>query len=203
MEARLAKQPASQNLHTTAGLTAAKNTTVTNDNNVFISAQCRIKTILPKDQKNTDPAYGQWGKPWPKDTYMSGGSFLLRLYYSHLIFLWLRQRFSTNTWKRWMCTGPKRREWSLMCKFLVKILRCTDTLHWFPGMKLNFAGQVTSCFYPEMQISRLARSMICTWRVTWPIFILLWEQLPKPPRRPLARNHNIPWQSSCILTSRK
>jgi len=87
MEARLAKQPASQNLHTTAGLTAAKNTTVTNDNNVFISAQCRIKTILPKDQKNTDPAYGQWGKPWPKDTYMSGGSFLLRLYYSHLIFL--------------------------------------------------------------------------------------------------------------------
>ena len=79
MEARLSKQLASQNLHTTTGLMAAKNT-ITNDNTVFISAQCHIKTILPRDQKNTDPAYGQWGKPWPKDTYMSSGSFLSLLY---------------------------------------------------------------------------------------------------------------------------
>jgi len=79
MEACLSKQLASQNLHTTAGLMAAKNT-ITNDNTVFISAQCHIKTILPRDQKNTDPAYSQWGKPWPKDTYMSSGSFLSLLY---------------------------------------------------------------------------------------------------------------------------
>jgi len=81
MEARLLKQPmASQHLHTTAGLTAAKNT-LTNDNTVFISAQCRIKTASAKDQKNTDPAYGQWGKPWPKETYMSGVSFPLSLHF--------------------------------------------------------------------------------------------------------------------------
>ena len=84
MEARLSKQPASQNLHTTAGLTAAKNTIA--DNTVFISAQCRIKTLAPKDQKNTDPAYGQWGKPWPKDTYMSGKSFPFLSIHPRLIF---------------------------------------------------------------------------------------------------------------------
>lgn len=73
MEARLTKQPiASQQLHTTAGLIAAKNNTITSENTVFITAQCRIKTTSAKDQKSTDPSYGQWGKPWPKDTYMSG-----------------------------------------------------------------------------------------------------------------------------------
>ena len=93
MEARLSKQPMpSQHLHTTAGLTAAKNT-LTNDNTVFISAQCRIKTASAKDQKNTDPTYGQWGKPWPKDTYMSGVSFPLFLTSSCLNFL---KRFLMN-----------------------------------------------------------------------------------------------------------
>ena len=73
MEARLTKQPiASQQLHTTAGLIAAKNNMITSENTVFITAQCRIKTTSAKDQKSTDPSYGQWGKPWPKDTYMSG-----------------------------------------------------------------------------------------------------------------------------------
>lgn len=67
------KQPiAPQQLHTTTGLTAAKNNTITGENMVFITAQCRIKTTSVKDQKSTDPSCGQWGKPWPKDTYMSG-----------------------------------------------------------------------------------------------------------------------------------
>jgi hypothetical protein len=75
MDAQLMKQPiASQQLHTTAGLTAAKNIMVTGDNTVFIMAQCRIKSMSTKEQKNTDPSCGQWGKPWPKDAYMSGKS---------------------------------------------------------------------------------------------------------------------------------
>ncbi|KAF8886423.1 kinase-like domain-containing protein [Gymnopilus junonius] len=59
MDARITKQPVGQQLHTTA------------DNNVFITAQCRIKSTSVKDQKTTDPSCGQWGKPWPKDAYMS------------------------------------------------------------------------------------------------------------------------------------
>ncbi|KAF8959843.1 hypothetical protein BDZ97DRAFT_1906085 [Flammula alnicola] len=72
MDARMTKQPIAQQLHTTAGLTAAKSSMVTDDSNVFITAQCRIKSPSLKDQKNTDPSCGQWGKPWPKDAYMSG-----------------------------------------------------------------------------------------------------------------------------------
>ncbi|KAF8908220.1 kinase-like domain-containing protein [Gymnopilus junonius] len=72
MEACLMKQPAVlQALHTTAGLSAAKSNMVTGDNKVFIEAQCCIKTALLCDQKHTDPGCGQWGKPWPKDAYMS------------------------------------------------------------------------------------------------------------------------------------
>ncbi|KAF8814340.1 hypothetical protein BYT27DRAFT_6334845 [Phlegmacium glaucopus] len=68
MDARLTKQPiASQQLHTTAGLIAAKSNTTAGDNTVFITAQCHIKTTSAKDQRNTDPGCGQWGKPWPKD----------------------------------------------------------------------------------------------------------------------------------------
>ena len=77
MDAQLTKQPvASQQLHTTVGLMAAKSIMVTGDNNVFIMAQCRIKGTSTKDQKNTDPSCGQWGKPWPKDAYMSGKPFV-------------------------------------------------------------------------------------------------------------------------------
>ncbi|EDR04435.1 uncharacterized protein LACBIDRAFT_330566 [Laccaria bicolor S238N-H82] len=65
MDARLRKQPVAQQLHTTAGLTAAKNSMAAMmENKVFITAQCRIKSASLKDQKNTDPTFGQWGKPW-------------------------------------------------------------------------------------------------------------------------------------------
>ena len=64
----------------TAGLTAAKNSMVsTTENKVFITAQCRIKSASSKDQKNTDPSFGQWGKPWSQDVYLSGGSYFLRV----------------------------------------------------------------------------------------------------------------------------
>jgi hypothetical protein len=81
MDARMSKQPTGQLLHTTAGLTAAKSSM--GDGNIFISAQCRIKSTSAKDQKNTDPSCGQWGKPWPKDAYMSGqfSSFVLCVLY--------------------------------------------------------------------------------------------------------------------------
>ena len=76
MEARLTKQPAvPPGLHTTAGLSVAKSHMVTGDNKVFIEAQCRIKTASLRDQKHTDPGCGQWGKPWPKDAYMSGARY--------------------------------------------------------------------------------------------------------------------------------
>jgi hypothetical protein len=68
MDARLKKQP----LHTTAGLTAAKTTTSSGENKIFITAECRIKSAAKKDQKTTDPDCGQWGKPWPKEAYLSG-----------------------------------------------------------------------------------------------------------------------------------
>ncbi|KAF8901850.1 kinase-like domain-containing protein [Gymnopilus junonius] len=71
MDARITKQPVGQQLHTTAGLTAARSSIGVGDNNVFITAQCRIKSTSVKDQKTTDPSCGQWGKPWPKDAYMS------------------------------------------------------------------------------------------------------------------------------------
>jgi hypothetical protein len=72
MDARMSKKPINQQLHTTAGLVAAKNSLATGDGNIFISAQCRIKSASAKDQRTTDPSLGQWGKPWPKDAYMSG-----------------------------------------------------------------------------------------------------------------------------------
>jgi hypothetical protein len=73
MDARLTKKPISQQLlHTTAGLVAAKNSLATGDGNIFITAQCRIKSASVKDQRTTDPSLGQWGKPWSKDAYMSG-----------------------------------------------------------------------------------------------------------------------------------
>ena len=97
MDARLTKKPISQQLHTTAGLAAAKNSLATGDGNVFITAQCRIKSASAKDQRTTDPSLGQWGKPWSKDAYMSGTKlschFFLR-YSSILISIF--QRFLTN-----------------------------------------------------------------------------------------------------------
>ncbi|EDR01742.1 uncharacterized protein LACBIDRAFT_333002 [Laccaria bicolor S238N-H82] len=73
MDAHLRKQPVAQQLHTTAGLTAAKNSMAAmTENKVFITAQCRIKSASLKDQKNTDPTFGQWGKPWSQDVYLSG-----------------------------------------------------------------------------------------------------------------------------------
>jgi hypothetical protein len=124
MDARLTKQPvASQQLHTTSGLTAAKSTTVTGDNNVFITAQCRIKSTSTKDQKNTDPSCGQWGKPWPKDAYMSGESFVssqIRRFLSsddNAIFqIW--QRFLTTIWQPLTCAGLMRWDQHLLREFL-------------------------------------------------------------------------------------
>ena len=88
MDARITKQPTTQQLHTTAGLIAAKSAMVMGDANVFITAQCRIKSPSTKDQKNTDPSCGQWGKPWPKDAYMSGLSLVCSILHSlsNLIF---------------------------------------------------------------------------------------------------------------------
>jgi hypothetical protein len=55
---------------------------VTGDANVFITAQCRLKSSSTKEQKNPDPSCGQWGKPWPKDAYMSGLSLIYSVVYS-------------------------------------------------------------------------------------------------------------------------
>jgi hypothetical protein len=89
MDARMLKQPTSQQLHTTAGLMAARSSIGTADGNIFITAQCRIKSTSVKDQKTTDPSCGQWGKPWPKDAYMSGWLSFLRFMYalSPILFL--------------------------------------------------------------------------------------------------------------------
>jgi hypothetical protein len=77
MDVRIKKQP----LHTTAGLSAAKSNMNTGENKVFITAECRIKSTSKKDQKTTDPDCGQWGKPWTKETYLSG---MLLSSYSHI-----------------------------------------------------------------------------------------------------------------------
>ena len=77
MDARLTKSVTLQPLHTTAGLTAAKGNMVSGSDKIFIEAQCRIRSSSVKDQKTTDPGCGQWGKPWPKDAYMSGMSLNL------------------------------------------------------------------------------------------------------------------------------
>jgi hypothetical protein len=72
MDVRLTKQLA-QPL-TTTGLATAKSNMMTGKNKVFITAECRIKSATKKDQKNTDFDCGQWGKPWSKETYLSGNS---------------------------------------------------------------------------------------------------------------------------------
>jgi hypothetical protein len=94
MDARMTKQPVSQQLHTTAGLSAVKNSLATGDGNVFITAQCHIKSASAKDQKTTDPSLGQWGKPWSKDAYMSGKLSLCCSSYFKLFSIF--QRFLMN-----------------------------------------------------------------------------------------------------------
>ncbi|KAF8963109.1 kinase-like domain-containing protein [Flammula alnicola] len=55
MDARLTKQPiTAPTLHTTAGLTSAKNSMTTGENKIFIKVECRIKSPAKKDQKSTD-----------------------------------------------------------------------------------------------------------------------------------------------------
>ena len=63
MDARITKQPVGQQLHTTAGLTITRSNMASGDGNVFITAQCHIKSTSAKDQKTTDPSCGQWGSP--------------------------------------------------------------------------------------------------------------------------------------------
>ena len=65
MDDRLRKQPVAQQLHTTAATSS-------------VVSMC-IKSASSKDQKNTDPSFGRWGKPWSQDVYLSGGSYLLRI----------------------------------------------------------------------------------------------------------------------------
>ena len=80
----MTKQLISQQLHTMAGLVSAKNSLAIGDDNVFITAQCHIKSASAKGQKNTDPSLGQWGKPWLKDAYMSGR---LSCHYLHYLYI--------------------------------------------------------------------------------------------------------------------
>lgn len=78
-DARLNKQPAPKppSIHTTAGLTTARvNNTPTGENKVFIRVECRIKSNLKREQNSTDADCGRWGKPWSKEDYLTGNSYV-------------------------------------------------------------------------------------------------------------------------------
>ena len=77
VDARMNKQGPPPTLHTTSGLSAAKtNNNPTNENKIFISLECRLKSASRREQNYTDPDCGRWGKPWAKDDYLSGKTFL-------------------------------------------------------------------------------------------------------------------------------
>lgn len=65
-------------LNTTAALDRAKlGGGPPGSEKVMISISVRIGTSKKRDQKTTDPAYGNWGLPWAKDAYMSGTYLML------------------------------------------------------------------------------------------------------------------------------
>lgn len=159
MDARLTKQPiASQQLHTTTGLMAAK-TATTSDNTVFIAAQCRIKTSSAKDQKNTDPGCGQWGKPWPKDAYMSGvfSTLFFKLAYFLIFFN------SEEVLDDYLATLNVRwcSETGMALTMLVSLsINSLYASQVFIVTRLNSAGQETNSFFRGMLIDLLVRSII-------------------------------------------
>jgi len=81
-DAHLHKQPSTgpAPIHTTAGLLAARvNNTPTGDAKIFITVECHLKSSMKWEQKSTSEDYGRWGKPWSKETYLSGSPFLYQL----------------------------------------------------------------------------------------------------------------------------
>ena len=77
VDARMNKQGLPPTIHTTSGLSAAKaNNNPTSENKIFISIECHLKSSSHHEQNNTDADCGHWGKPWGKDDYLSGKTFL-------------------------------------------------------------------------------------------------------------------------------
>jgi hypothetical protein len=61
------------NKHTNTMIALAKANSVScNESKILVTIECRVKSLLKHDQKQTDPGLGKWAKPWSKDHYLSG-----------------------------------------------------------------------------------------------------------------------------------
>lgn len=128
MDARLKKKKPSL-INTTAGLNHARVSSGASADKIMVHVQVRVKELSKRSSKSIDPSYGTWGKPWPRDAYLSGKSLTNLIRQANL-----SQRFSIILLSQPMDYGGKTIQYLssglyIDCPKFEKIELTTDHIH--------------------------------------------------------------------------